>query len=306
MRRTDWLAGALLGLAACGGPVPPWPEPPTTQLDLRLSVAQKEVPLLGTLTAQLDLFRAADLAVEFDAKVVGEDFVARLLDDREQPLGHGVWRHLSFALSPLRGPGELALPSFSARSADGKLVATTAEQFVFVTSLLAERDAQIEAPSDPLLPLDPKWREGLLVALVLLALGGVVWWGRYRTVGMPQTVPTPSHVIALRELARLRSAPRASAAEIEQFYVAVSNVLREYITRRFGLRAPERTTEEFLRELDSGDSPVRLHRGALARFLSQCDFVKFAGQLPAAAVHDATLELAAEFVQQTLPQAEVP
>ena len=37
---------------------------------------------------------------------------------------------------------------------------------------------------------------------------------------------------------------------IKEFYERISNILRHYIEHRFDLHAPERTTEEFLYELN--------------------------------------------------------
>ena len=102
-----------------------------------------------------------------------------------------------------------------------------------------------------------------------------------------------------RALQRLRSAPRTTAAEIEAFYVEVSAVLRLYLEERFGLRAPERTTEEFLRELESGAALAREHRAELKQFLSQCDLVKFAAYRPSENDHLATFAIAEAFVERT-------
>jgi hypothetical protein len=106
-------------------------------------------------------------------------------------------------------------------------------------------------------------------------------------------------VKALRALQRLRGSSRTTRAEVEAFYVDVSRVLRDYLEERFGLRAPERTTEEFLRELEGGDQLARDHRAELERFLSQCDLVKFAAHVPTEHDHLTTWGLAAAFVEAT-------
>ncbi len=114
-------------------------------------------------------------------------------------------------------------------------------------------------------------------------------------------VPLPPHIKALRELARLREAPRRTPAEVEVFYVAVSHVLRVYLEERFGLHAPERTTEEFLAEVESGDSLLTGHRNTLRQFLEQCDLVKFANLFPAPASHEETFRIAEQLVENTRP-----
>jgi len=98
---------------------------------------------------------------------------------------------------------------------------------------------------------------------------------------------------------RLRGSPRTTAAQVDAFYVDVSSVLRVYLEERFGLRAPELTTEEFLLGLESGDQLARGHRAELERFLTQCDLVKFAAVVPGENEHLATFALAEAFVEST-------
>ena len=78
-----------------------------------------------------------------------------------------------------------------------------------------------------------------------------------------------------------------------------SDLLRTYLEERFALRAPERTTEEFLRELEGGEALAKSHRAELERFLLQCDLVKFAAFQPGEADHLTTWALAEAFVEAT-------
>ena len=68
--------------------------------------------------------------------------------------------------------------------------------------------------------------------------------------------------------------------DIKEYFVQLTGVVRRYIERSTGVRAPEQTTEEFLREVSqqslfSGENDERL--GA---FLESADLVKFAGYQP--------------------------
>ena len=109
----------------------------------------------------------------------------------------------------------------------------------------------------------------------------------------------PPHVKAMRALQRLKNEARTTKQQIEAFYVEVSQVLRVYLEERFGLHAPERTTEEFLRELEGGEELAKSHRRELERFLSQCDLVKFAAFVPEERDHLTTWDMAAAFVEAT-------
>lgn len=82
---------------------------------------------------------------------------------------------------------------------------------------------------------------------------------------------------ALLELQQLLEKHLAEKGLFKQFYVELTHVVRRYIERRHGIRAPKQTTEEFLQmALQSGSfPPPTLQR--LQDFLTSADLVKFAG-----------------------------
>ena len=300
-RRRPVLATLLvLAMAACGGPKAPWPEAPVGAMDLKIAVEPSRATLLQPITVQLDLYRRKDLEVEFAPVVEPKDFLAETRVGEEVPLGPGFWRRTTLVLRPVRGPGELTLPSFSARAKDGTIAASTPEQKIDVVTALGDKGDAIEAPRDPFGPAPRLWwyvLSGMLGAGLLAGL----WALMQRRTARPATaaVAVPAHVKALRALGRLRTQSRITPREIETFYVEVSDVLRVYLEERFGLRAPERTTEEFLRDLEGGAQLAREHRAELERFLSQCDLVKFAAYVPTEDDHLATFALAEAFVERT-------
>jgi hypothetical protein len=53
-----------------------------------------------------------------------------------------------------------------------------------------------------------------------------------------------------------------------------------YLEERFDFHAPERTTEEFLYELQATELLTRDQKESLAEFLKRCDLVKFAKYEP--------------------------
>ena len=114
-----------------------------------------------------------------------------------------------------------------------------------------------------------------LVAGVLLLVTVIVWWWKRR---QPKTeakravsLPTPLE-IALAALQRLRE----MNLPVEEFYTRLADIVRQFIEGRYGLRAPERTTEEFLAE---AHLPER-HMALLRTFLVEADLVKFARHRP--------------------------
>jgi len=296
---------AVCLLAGCRDARAPWPQPPAGALVLELLCEPRPLSLLEPWTVHLDLYRRADLEVEFAPQVPTEDFLSEVSKAPEVPFGGGFWQRTTVVLRPIRGPGELELPGFTARAQDGSIAASTPAKTLTVVSTLADAGPEIEAPSAPLqAPLRLGW--WLLGAVVLVGLlAGLCWlWPARRAATQPMAVALPCHVKAQRAFLRLRSLPRTTPAEIGFYYVELSQVLRVYLEERFGLRAPERTTEEFLRDLEGGDQLAREHRAELQQFLGCCDLVKFAAQVPSEAEQANVLAIAESFVEATRPDRE--
>lgn len=116
-------------------------------------------------------------------------------------------------------------------------------------------------------------------------------------------VPTiPPHEWARRELSLLRSDRLVERGLIQEFYYRVSGVVRGYIERRFAVSAPEMTTEEFLVAAAHDGRFGPEHTGELQQFLTACDLVKYARQIPSAAEADQVLSAAGGFVERTTAQ----
>ena len=90
-----------------------------------------------------------------------------------------------------------------------------------------------------------------------------------------------------------------SRGEIKLFYNRLGNILRNYVENRFGLRAPERTTEEFLHELRESDALDDSHKRILKAFLEHCDLVKFAAYNPENPEIQKTFDTCKEFICST-------
>ena len=208
--------------------------------------------------------------------------------------------------------GELDIPpltvtlSGQGTAADAAPQQLTTEPFrVVVTSILPE-GADLKKPRDIAPPVELAWR-GLPVwawiavaAVLVLAALAFLLWRRARLRRLRRAEPSePAHLLALAALDRLQGDDLIARQRIEEFYVRVSGILRYYIEWRFGLRAPEQTTEEFLDAMLVAGGPIAAYRDLLSAFLKHCDLVKFARHQPAVADMDNVLQRAREFVEQT-------
>ena len=170
-------------------------------------------------------------------------------------------------------------------------------------ALLAAGTALAQAPEDIRDIRGPKavppasWVPALVAGAIVVALCAYVAWRR-RPRG-----EAPGRTLTLSEqtLERLEETRRLmSPATAREFGIAASEVIRNYIEKRFDVIATQRTTEEFLQTLlQSSNEALARHRSLLAEFLQQCDFVKFAGASLAVADMESLFQSARVFVLET-------
>ncbi len=171
---------------------------------------------------------------------------------------------------------------------------------VNVTSELGD-----EAPSlsnlEPMLPPQPvsdatatTWLVALAGAAAVAIILILVWRKRKRRVIEPRRL-TPEE-IAHAALAALLQEDLPGRGLVKEFYLRLTGIVRQYIEDTTGLRAPEQTTEEFLREMRSRDVFPPEQSVRLAEFLEAADMVKYAGQEPERGQIDDAIGRAREFV----------
>src|SRR5947208_9335876 len=136
------------------------------------------------------------------------------------------------------------------------------------------------------------WFWWVLGALVLIAAAIMLWPWLQRKLFTPAPVPIiPPHVRAKNKLRDALSL----ISDTRLFCIAVSDALRVYLEERFNFRAPERTTEEFLLDLQQTTLLSPEQKESLSAFLQECDLVKFARFEPneeeLRGLHDAALRL---------------
>ena len=280
---------------------------------LDVKVDRKEITIADQIALVLDAKIPEDFEVEmprFGEKL--EQFgikdyrnpPARLVDD-----GKLLYRR-TYVLEPFLS-GEYTIPVMKVQfwkkgqPDSQKYELETEELTIQVKSLLPEKTAELEIRdiSGPvsLPPPQRGWIYAVVIggiAFVLVVVVIVVWWKRRRIFEFV-TPKIPAHELAYRELERLLAEKLLDEGQIKLFYYKLSDILRHYIENRFGLHAPERTSEEFLEELRSSDVLQTDHKQLLKEYMQHCDLVKFAEYQPESEDIQKTFDACKRFIVET-------
>ncbi len=137
----------------------------------------------------------------------------------------------------------------------------------------------------------------VVVLLVCIAVLAYLRWGARRKAHILS--PWEFALIAIRDLL---SKVKSGTVPPEKSVAVLTDIVREYMERRFNLRAERQTTAEFMNDLEHGKGNLSdTHREFLRGFLSAADMVKFA-RVPADEVLIENAALKAEaLVNETTP-----
>lgn len=142
----------------------------------------------------------------------------------------------------------------------------------------------------------------ILIAAIIFFIFYYVRWKKKNVplFSKPEKPKEPAHVIALRELDRIKVQKLWQQEKIKQYYSEVADTIRAYIESRFGIPAMEQTSAETIgvfkqnKELIDGNS-----LNEIQHILSLADLVKFAKYTPLPDDNNLALMNAYFFVNQT-------
>ena len=165
----------------------------------------------------------------------------------------------------------------------------------------------------------PIWWWGVLRWLLLvLAITGLLVGGYYlvtylqsRRRGVEgEVIPTepqrPAEEVALEKLDLIREQKIWQTGQVKEYHTQLTDVVREYIDRRFGVNSTEQTSDETLcamRTLLNGKKELYEQ---LRKMLSLADLVKFAKWTTTPDENEMSLRSAYAFVKETTPVEEEP
>lgn len=178
---------------------------------------------------------------------------------------------------------------------------------VIVSSVLVEGDTElrdIKPQADlPFAALMPWVIGGLALLTILACIAGVVLWRR-RRAATAAADNRPPHQVALDELVRIEQLRLPEKGRFKKHYTLVSDCVRVYGERSFGIPVLERTTSEVRAGLKATDlSPALRH--SLLGLLGESDLVKFARFTPDVPSANLAIARARHIVDETRPRPPV-
>jgi len=146
----------------------------------------------------------------------------------------------------------------------------------------------------------------ILLLLVIIGAGifGYYYWKKRKQlvpmfVAKPKLIK-PLHQIALDALDELKKQKLWQQGRVKEYHTNLTDIVREYIEKRFNILAIEMTTFEIINSFRG----VKLEKGIkedLLNILELADLVKFAKANPLPSEHDQSMTIAENFVLRTIP-----
>ena len=127
-------------------------------------------------------------------------------------------------------------------------------------------------------------------------------------VAEPQDL-RPAHEIALERLDVIKAEKLWQQNRAKEYHTQLTDVVRDYIARRFGICAVEQTSAEILAGIQPALSGQKTVYADLKTLLTTSDLVKFAKYKPLVSEDEKSLALAYQFVEATkevAPDADTP
>lgn len=164
-----------------------------------------------------------------------------------------------------------------------------------------------------------RWILILLLCCGLISLGFWLWrkYDSYRKREQEETVDPellrPADEVALEKLDEIKAQKIWKDGKVKEYQTELTDVVREYISRRFGVQSTEKTSDETLHEMEAilvkgqrDDVQCTKEEGKalyerLKKMLQTADLVKFAKWHTTPDENEQSLTTAYDFVRGTTP-----
>jgi len=210
--------------------------------------------------------------------------------------------------------GSYTIPSYAIGSSAGVL--KTNELTLMVQTVQVDTTKAIYDIKQPLAVsytffdwLKDHWIWVVLGLAVVAGIVYLVWYLRKRPKVEKPVVEikpdVPPHAIAINKLQQLRDKKLWQQGGVKEYHSELSDILREYLEKRYVIKTHERTTDEIFAALKYMDI-ANDYRTKLTQVLILADLVKFAKEKPLPVDNELSMENALTFVLKTQEAPATP
>ena len=293
---------SLLSLAAGAA------EPATTRashgpVTADISITPGEVDLSRVSTLVLTIRAPADIRVQLPSmadRLEGFTISGHFEDREEDASGHQILRH-EYLLQPVvdeeyrLAPVPITYEDASRNNPETNWFPTP--PITLQRARLSEQADVADLIGPARVPLSPRMKAlialGVLGAALLSYIAVRLAKRLRHEIALKRMSPRER---AFRELEELINRNLVEQGMAQDFYYALTMIVRTYIERAHAVKAPEQTTEEFLAAvaIDPRFSPDVIAQ--LKAFLQAADLVKYAAQIPGPDMVDSSLSTARDYI----------
>ena len=148
----------------------------------------------------------------------------------------------------------------------------------------------------------------ILLALALIGVGIYFYILKKKNKPIPffekQEIILPAHEIALQKLTKIKEEKIWQKGQDKLYYTQLTDILREYFTKRFNIQAMEMTSGEIIAALQI-DEDAKVILDKLKQILSVSDMVKFAKSQPTTEENEISIVNAFFVVNQTMEKEDL-
>ena len=179
---------------------------------------------------------------------------------------------------------------------------------VFLPEKMMKQDTIAFNPIKDIMTEEADISDYLIYLYILIAIGLMAAIGYYfyklkkkKEEEIISVIPDPilpAHEKALLALKSLSNQALWQRGYIKEYQSGLTDIIRTYLEERYGIKAPEMTTDEISEALKNADFD-KMYISDLKEILQIADLVKFAKATPQDDIHSIFMDRAVEFIKNT-------
>ena len=284
------------------------------EVSLKLEAAPDKVSpsedLMLTLTVEAPSHLAVtlpDLRDRFSGFSTAEDFAADPVEANGRTRQTSRWR-----LTPEPAAVRYRLAPFAVAVQDKRATPPQLSSFATKPVLFPGEGARPAVTGDPEVTPEPEWippTAKTVTLWVFACLAGAaalaaLLYGLTKLSRRVREYRMSPVERAIAELQRLLGRNLPGRGLFKEFYIELTMVVRRYIERTHGIRAPEQTTQEFLAAAANQPTFTPEVLAQLRTFLESADLVKFAGQEATLSMTDDATAKARRYIEKDASETD--